>query len=477
MHRLIQEVFYRIPYPLLHLGYRASILLGRTTPAAQSWKIYHTTSNQIKKTWHWDRHTWEKYQIKTLRELLTHCAGHVPYYQELFSEERIHTEQFKNINDLAQLPILTKNIIRSRQQDFISDTYPPESLTTASTSGTTGQPFSFFYPAIEAPAIETAFIASVWRLVGHHPGDRVAIIRCHRIGTAGTRQFSELQNRNRWLVLSSFHMTRNTIPAYYSRIEAFHPRFLYAYPSSATVLASYIKEQGLPPFSGIRAVLLSSEQIFAWQRALIEEVFGCRVFSWYGNSEQTVLARECELSSLYHVYPQYGILEILDEQTYQPLQAGTYGEIVTTGFVNQAFPLIRYDTEDQGSFYPGTCPCGRDHLLLNPSIGRNQDYLVGKEGERIPLRALIFSHTILAGISRMQFRQKRPGAVELDIIANRAQERETMRKMITQTLYRSFQGRITFTVNFVESIAPTKRGKIPYLKQQLANERACDHNE
>jgi phenylacetate-CoA ligase len=111
--------------------------------------------------------------------------------------------------------------------------------------------------------------------------------------------------------MSSHQMTEETLPAYIDRIRKFRPRFIHAYPSTAVILARYMREHRIEPFPTVRAILCGSENLYPWQRGLLEEAFGCRVFSWYGNSEQTVppaSARE----HLLHIFPSK-IVELMEE--------------------------------------------------------------------------------------------------------------------------------------------------------------------
>src|SRR5439155_23428659 len=87
---------------------------------------------------------------------------------------------------------------------------------------------------------------------------------------------------NGTLVMSSYHLTEDRLPAYVARLRAFSPAYIQAYPSSASIVARHMVDAGEPPIAGVRAILCGSETLFPEQRALIERAFGCRVYSWYG---------------------------------------------------------------------------------------------------------------------------------------------------------------------------------------------------
>ncbi len=165
-----------------------------------------------------------------------------------------------------------------------------------------------------------------WDRVGYRFTDRCVVLRGgYIIGSAKNGVYWKKTLGGRWLLMSSHHMTEETLPAYIDRIRRFKPRFIQGYPpSTAVILARYMREHGIEPISTVKAVLCGSENLYPWQRDLLTEVFGCRVFSWYGNSEQTVLAGECEESTHYHIFPEYGIVELIGRDG-RPVRGGPGG--------------------------------------------------------------------------------------------------------------------------------------------------------
>ena len=90
----------------------------------------------------------------------------------------------------------------------------------------------------------------------------------------------------------------------------------------------------------LKGILCGSERLTEPQRAVLESVFGCRAYSWYGHSERVVLAAEGRRSKHYYFVPQYGYAE------FGPPNADGLREVIGTSFHNFAMPLIRYRTGD-----------------------------------------------------------------------------------------------------------------------------------
>ncbi|MBP7144733.1 MAG: phenylacetate--CoA ligase family protein, partial [Methanoculleus sp.] len=266
------------------------------------------------------------------------------------------------------------------------------------------------------------------------------------------------------------HMTEETLPAYIDRIRRFCPRFIQAYPSTAVVLARYMREHEIEPFPTVQAVLCGSENLYPWQRSLLAGAFGCRVFSWYGNSEQTVLAGECEESPHYHIFPEYGIVELIGRDGRPVERPGEAGEVVTTSLINPICPLIRYRTMDVAVLGEGPCSCGRNYPLLEKVEGRVQDFIVTKDRRLISMTAVNMHSGVFDNVAQFQFYQKVEGEVLMRIV-KRPGYTEADTEQILSELEKKFEGGVDVAIRFVAKIPRTRRGKYQFLIQDLPPDR------
>jgi phenylacetate-CoA ligase len=84
-----------------------------------------------------------------------------------------------------------------------------------------------------------------------------------------------------------------------------------------------------------------------------------------------------------HVVPWVGIVEILREDG-SPCVPGEVGEIVATGLLNDAMPLIRYRLSDYAAWAEDqSCTCGNLQPIIANLEGRVDDYLITSDGRRI----------------------------------------------------------------------------------------------
>lgn len=91
---------------------------------------------------------------------------------------------------------------------------------------------------------------------------------------------------------------------YVAALNRFRPEFLHAYPSAALQLAEFLDRAGQKLGCGLTALLCGSTRLTIPQNRLLERVFQCYVYRWYGHSERVVLVGEGESSELFHFLPR-----------------------------------------------------------------------------------------------------------------------------------------------------------------------------
>src|SRR5438874_1053236 len=80
-----------------------------------------------------------------LRAIVLHAAGEVPYYRALFDQAGLDPARVRTVDDLGQLPISTKPMLRAAYPDgVLAGSIPSVRRLYRRTSGSTGTPFEFF---------------------------------------------------------------------------------------------------------------------------------------------------------------------------------------------------------------------------------------------------------------------------------------------------------------------------------------------
>jgi phenylacetate-CoA ligase len=396
------------------------------------------------------------YQEEKLRQLVSHAYGTVPYYAELMRGLKITPADIRTIDDLQKLPLLKPDDIRENFPKLISTDHRRSKLIHGHTSGTTGTPLQFLYDQ------NVCLIKNVvdWRQkhwAGIKFGDRVALLLGRIIVPTGVQNppfwRSNLIMKQLWL--SSFHMSQTNLSHYCRKLVEFKPKAIEGYPSTLSILASYLLSQGLT--IPLRAAFTSSETLYESQREAIEEAFQCELFDYYGLAERTVFASECSHHSGHHLNMDFGITEVISKDG-TPAGAGQLGRLVSTGLHNFAMPLIRYETSDVTAINPSDCACGCQFPLMDDVTTKAEDIITTPDGRYVSSSVLTHPFKPLDSISLSQIIQEDINNVVVKIVP-----RDEFDKDNEEYLIRELQERLGADMNIrieiVNDIARTKAGK------------------
>lgn len=408
-----------------------------------------------------------QYQERELGRVLRFAVDQVPAYRHL----RPVVERHKPYEAIRAFPLLDKDTVQARQADYLPRDFQKIPHYETTTGGTSGNQLKIYVDDC-SQSVELGFMHRQWLRVGYTPRQRKATFRGVSFPNLKPGVFWQHNPIYNELQFSPFHMSQANLAAYVNEIIRFAPAYFHGYPSAIDVLAEYVLRHDLadkvPP---IRAALLGSEGATSGQRGRIERAFHTRVYSWYGHSERVVLAGECEKTHAYHHFPDYGILEIIDDQGNSCDAAGTRGEIVGTGLFNRCMPLIRYRTGDYATRLEPACDCGRNWDRFTDVEGRwKQDMVVGRNGTRISIAALNMHGPLFEKVVRYQYFQEAVGACVLKVMA--APEFTERDGAAIEAAYRKKVGdEVDFEVHVVDGIPLTARGKLKMLDSRLPIER------
>jgi phenylacetate-CoA ligase len=374
-------------------------------------KEYRPFKNLAERGENWSAEQIQEYQLKQLRKTLHQANSYCPFYQGRFAEARFRPEKLQSPEDLAACPFLTKQDLLEHREEMVSKALPASARLYITTGGSTGVPVGFYLQKGISRPKEQAFLEAMWKRAGYFDGARLVLLRGHVTSSKADGRISSYDATRNWLMLSSYHLTPDRLHLYLEEIERFKPDLLYVYPSSALQLAEYLRASGQSWRVPLRGILCGSEKLTRPQRVLLQSVFGCRAYSWYGHSERVILAAEGRQTDLYYFVPQYGLVE------FGPLTEEGLREVIGTSFHNMVMPLIRYRTGD----YVRLAEEGADLEYPVPAAieiaGREQEFLVSRTGRRIALTAFNMHDSIFDGLYAVQFFQEEPGRAELRYIA------------------------------------------------------------
>lgn len=311
-----------------------------------------------------------------LRHTIMAAAERVPHYHDMFRRLGIDPQTVDSRERLQALPLLDKRTVREHSERFYAKGV--DGSLTVCTSGSTGSPLTI---RCNRTALQRNY-AHFYRLrekLGITSRDRCATFAGRTIvpSQASKPPYWRYNLITNTLLFSTYHIASSSIDDYIERLESFQPALIDSYPSALGLIASRALELGarIRP----RAILTSSETLLPGQRRLAEKAFECPVTDQYGSAEMIAFIAQCHHGT-YHVWPSYGIVEVLVDG--RPAKPGESGELVCTGFINSAMPLIRYRTGDTAVAGDG-CTCGSPYPSILQIEGRMDDVLVAPDGRQI----------------------------------------------------------------------------------------------
>jgi phenylacetate-CoA ligase len=403
----------------------------------------------------------EHLRAQRLSRLVRHAVRHVPYYRELFREHGLHAEDVTTPADLARIPVLTKEIARSRRADLISLEQPKGHVQMLYTSGSTGEPLAVLGDPLELSYhLANQLRGKSWHgieigdpevRVWHDPRAYVQpTIRSRAFWTASAFKDQLLNIRT----VAATDLSAREFDEWERVVRRTRPVSIYGYAASIYFFARYLHERG-GPTPHVPTVIVAAEKIQPDQKNVIAEVFDANAVEEYGSAECGVMAFECEQGRL-HTSDESVILEISD-----PGPDGT-GELLVTSLTNHSMPLIRYRLGDVAALSNETCSCGRSLGLMRHVVGRTTDYLVDARGKAVhPARLTLFLQR-LEPIAR--YRVVQPALGRIEFVAQTTRDLTSHEVTVILRAFHEALGDDTeVTIRRVASLPLGARGKHRFL--------------
>jgi phenylacetate-CoA ligase len=417
----------------------------------------------LQKSQWWSVDELTRYQVSELQRLLDHCSRHVPYYRDLFQVNRFRPADFRRLEDLKNLPVLTKDFIRDNADSLLAENVRTCDREFHTTGGTSGNPLGLFIEK-RTNLLRLAFEWRFYNWSGRRFGDRCVVLRGQAVPETKKGKAYEFDPFKNHLILSSYDMSDENMAEYLRLIAKFKPAAIDGYPSTLDLLATFALENNamVDLRSSLKAVVTSSETLYPFQREKIMEAFGVPVFDLYGNTEQAGRAGECDRREGHHDFSEYGITEL------DSIDSTGNGEIVATGFTNYAMPLIRYKTGDFARWSTKPCSCGRALPLLQGLTGRAQDFVITRSGLPVPVTGYFFAaHTPeMSSIRKLQFLQERRGELTAFVVRGKNYRAGDTERMIAR-MNGSIKEPMTVHIHYVEEIEGSRLGKHRFFVQRL----------
>lgn len=393
-------------------------------------------------------------QLERLRALLDFAATSNPFYRERLRAVGFAPGDLRSLDDLAGIPLLTKDDVRGNADALISEGFSKDTMTHQRTGGSTGVPLHLYWDD-DANRLKFNVTKRHDAWAHHVPGARRAALwgDTNKSYPFKVRLYKTLCERT--VFLDTLEMDEAHLDVFVGELRRFRPTALLGHAHSIFFFADHLRRKGIDDvrFDGI---ISTAETLTDEERKVIEAVFGNVVFDRYGCEELSIIASECEQHDGLHVAAENVHVEVLDGD------GNTPGRIVVTDLNNRGMPFVRYEVGDLATVATGTCACGRGLPRLQRVFGRTSDILYAPDGRRISGISILDTFVIhVPGVKQAQIVQDALDHVLLRVVPA-LDDREAIATGVRNAALDVFGAAMRCDVEFVERIEPTPRGKYQF---------------
>ncbi len=387
-----------------------------------------------------------KLQEKRLRAIIRHAYEKVQLYHSKLNSVGLKPDDIRTIEDLKKIPFVTKQEVRNGiPSQSIAKGYDLEDCVRASTSGTSGGPMPIFYDKRFLDHSMANWYFRKIMAMGLNPLDKRVSIEystpelstVNRERTTMNRG-SKPKSRGRIAlgpVVSLLRYLRKRIyitdnaEEVLAEIVKFQPKLIDGNTSYLRVIAETIIDKGVREVHP-KAIRGDGEVLDEPTRKFLETVFECDVFDEYSTWDFGHGAWECVRRQGYHIDADLLIMESIRDG--EPAAPGERGEIVVTGLLNYAMPLIRYKVGDVGIFGEDMCSCGRGLPLLKSVEGRMIDCFRLPNGRIVTPKVIMTAIQGCPGVSRYQAVQEGTNKVTIELMRRKNDPEVSIEELIAR---------------------------------------------
>ncbi|HEX6879597.1 MAG TPA: hypothetical protein VF135_04465 [Terriglobales bacterium] len=450
----LEDLYLRLPIPLQNLG---CTLEGMRIQHKRYGHGFKRKLVEAERRSGWNDEQVREYLDRRIADFVEHCAATVPHYRKQFRQLGISPHHIRGLDDLKKLPVLTKRQVQQNPSEFISEAIPGYECETIHTSGTTGAGLRF--PAT-VNAIEEQW-AIWWRYRRWHglsPDTWCAYFGGRSLVPTEQQEppFWRTNYPGKQLFFSAYHLTPRNLGLYAAKLRASKIPWLHGYPSLLSYLAAYIVDSGFDLGYQPKWITTGAENLLPHQAELIQRAFGVRPVQHYGMAEGIANISECERGRL-HVDEDFAGVEFIDDGF------GRY-HVIGTNISNLAMPLLRYDSQDIVG--PGAlkCDCGKPGRIVASIDGREEDYIVLKNGAHLGRLDHIFKDMV--NICEAQIVQDEEGKIVVRVVRNARFTDEDADRLRQEFSKRVGTG-ADIRFDYVDNIPKTAAGKLRFVISQL----------
>jgi phenylacetate-CoA ligase len=415
--------------------------------------------NFFRSTLTWSRDQIENHQVSKIKKLLDYSYNNVAFYKKRFDDANFNTGTFRYLDQLKNIPSLTRKDIQENLKDIISKEYDPAKCYKGSSSGSTGQPVIYYHDD-EGSSAGIAALYFGWHLTGWNFGDKqltlwgnpttVNIDWEKSIAKIKSRFFNEIK-------FPAYQLNdEKNFEKLYRQIVNNNCTFLYGYTNAIYLFAKYLNDKKIQ-LNKIERVITTGENLHDYQKEMITRNIA-PVFDDYGCSEINGIAVRTKYDEYYSVLEPHVYVEFGDEID---SASGTH-KLIITDFENRVFPFIRYENGDMA--IPTKNVDLKDSELKFRKIksveGRVSDIITLPNGGNLVVPSFFGSRLLkqLNGINQYQIVKVASDKIIVNLKVDSTFSEED-RKKIKENMNEYIPKELHYDIVFNDSIKTSSNGK------------------
>lgn len=316
----------------------------------------------------------EALQLERMQKIVRYAYDNVPFYKKKYDDAGFDPDSLKTLNDVNRIPFTVKSDLRDHYPYGLCAVPLKKLQRVHASSGTSGKPTVVAYTKNDLK-LWSECCARLIAAVGGKSSDIVQIAFGYGLFTGALGMHQGYERLGAAVVPASSGNTERQIML----MKDLEVTTLICTPSYALYIAEMTEKLGYKKEDfKLRLGLFGSEASSPEMHAELERRLGILSTDNYGLSEiiGPGVSGECIYKCGMHINEDYFYPEVLDPSTFEPVEDGTYGELVLTTLTKEAMPVIRYRTKDITTLDHTPCKCGRTTVRMAKLKGRTDDMLI-----------------------------------------------------------------------------------------------------
>lgn len=316
-----------------------------------------------------------KLQNERLAKLVERVYAKVPFYKKQFDEAGLKPSDISRVEDIPRIPFTWKTDLRDNYP-FKMFAKPMEDVVRIhASSGTTGKPTVVGYTKNDLDVFDEVVARSLV-CAGARPEMKLHNAYGYGLFTGGLGMHGGATKLGMSVIPVSGGMTERQLMI----LQDFKPEVICCTPSYAQTLSEEFARRGIDTNDlAVKYAILGAEPWTEAIRKQVESGLNVTATNIYGLSEiigPGVSQEDFEEKGTgSYVWEDHFYPEIVDKDTGEPLPYGEEGVLVITTLTKEAFPLLRYWTNDICSLHYDK-NAKRTHVKMSAIKGRADDMLI-----------------------------------------------------------------------------------------------------